>query len=373
MKRQRFFLAAVATCAVLASYAVPCVCVAQSYGYSEAQGQEICDPLPPSEFIVLPEGPRLGPSAAYKNTIFRIARSGRVLRIVDGLDASGLLLHDAVFNNVKIQDANFSGSALVNVDFRQAVFVRCDFSSAWLHRVRTDGYTRFIDCKFDDAYLMNIDLADTFGGALISAEELKETRNFKKKIGFSGVSVNHALDYSGLTFSYPDPHCTFACDAARALGFHDAFLESGRFENLDGDKLRQTRNFRQKIYQNLYFRPYLPAPFDGDKLSFRGFDFSNSILVDVLFKRVDLTAASFENAALKNADFTECVGLTLEQMESTWNWKAGRMDLIKLPPELQAQVDAALAKEAAQATEAEASPETAPETQSETAPASETK
>ncbi|MBR4102443.1 MAG: pentapeptide repeat-containing protein, partial [Thermoguttaceae bacterium] len=105
---------------------------------------------------------------------------------------------------------------------------------------------------------------------------------------------------------------------------------------------------------------YLPEPFHRDILSFRGFDFSNSILVDVLFKRVDLTAASFENAALKNADFTECVGLTLEQMESTWNWKAGRMDLIKLPPELQAQVDAALAQDAAQAPETEASPETEP-------------
>jgi len=34
-----------------------------------------------------------------------------------------------------------------------------------------------------------------------------------------------------------------------------------------------------------------------------------------------------------------------------------------LPPELQAQVDAALAKEAAQAPEAEASPETAPATE----------
>ena len=77
MKLQRFFLAAVATFAFVASCAVPVVCVAQSYGYSEAHGKEICDPLPPSEFIVLPEDPRHGPSGAYENTIFRIARSGR--------------------------------------------------------------------------------------------------------------------------------------------------------------------------------------------------------------------------------------------------------------------------------------------------------
>ena len=89
------------------------------------------------------------------------------------------------------------------------------------------------------------------------------------------------------------------------------------------------------------------------------------------FDGVDLTDANFTNAALIDCDD---IYLTLDQLKTTWNWQVQRLTLIGFPAgKVRPEIAAQLAKEAAQAPEAEASPETAPETQSETAPASETK
>jgi hypothetical protein len=39
------------------------------------------------------------------------------------------------------------------------------------------------------------------------------------------------------------------------------------------------------------------------------------------------------------AEFINCTGLTVEQIKSTWNYKNGKMDRIKLPPDIQKALD----------------------------------
>ncbi|MBR5243216.1 MAG: pentapeptide repeat-containing protein, partial [Thermoguttaceae bacterium] len=86
------------------------------------------------------------------------------------------------------------------------------------------------------------------------------------------------------------------------------------------------------------------------------------------FRNVDLTGADFTDAVLYDCKFHERTIITLEQLQSTWNWKNGRVSLIFiegvycLAPDVKKAVDAQIAKEAAQAPEAEASPEPATET-----------
>jgi hypothetical protein len=123
MKLQRFFLAAVATFAFVASYAVPCVCVAQTWDYSEAHGKEICDPLPPESYAVFADG--------------------GVEKIVDGANLSQRVVASLMIVNTKIENVDFSGSTILGGSFDQAVLVRCNFSGTFLRGGFCDNYTKF--------------------------------------------------------------------------------------------------------------------------------------------------------------------------------------------------------------------------------------
>jgi O-phosphoseryl-tRNA(Cys) synthetase len=51
--------------------------------------------------------------------------------------------------------------------------------------------------------------------------------------------------------------------------------------------------------------------------------------------------ANFTDAIISGCIFTNNVkNLTVEQIKSTWNYKVGRMDGIKLPPDIQKALDA---------------------------------
>lgn len=322
MKRQRFFLAAVATLAFLASAFVPCVCVAQTWGYSEAQGQEICDPLPPESYAVFADG--------------------SVEKIVDGANLSQRVVASLMICNTRVENVDFSGSTILRGSFDQAVLVRCNFSGTFLRGAFCDNYTQFVDCVFDDALL------DGFNCDALSAKQLKKTRNFKRPSSLAEAKSGK-IPPERLYMRLYDVRCA-------DLDFSFAYLR-GSYRGLSARQLRQTLDFHHKIYRELRV-----VASGAPLLDYRDFDFSRSSFVECQFVDLDFTGADFTDAA-----FHECSlsgrGLTLEQMKSTWNWKARRMDLLSLPPELQAQVDAQLAKEAAQAPEAEASPETAPETE----------
>ena len=363
MKRQRFFLAAVATFAFVASCAVPCVCVAQSYGYSEAHGKELVDPMPPTSHIIV---------------------RGKPIKLENGLKLYDHKLHGTQIYNVRLENVNFTGCDFFGADFRQAIFVRCNFSRALLTYIRSDEYTTFIDCNFEDAIL------EAFDATTLTLDQLKATRSYKEKtikcLDFHWPTDHDfsefVLDYvSRGSWNVPPPfHQGKATFDAAGLDLTGTVLK-GQFTNLSAAQLKQTENFKKKRYENISFLNWR-IPYND----YRKFDFSGSILARCYFpNNTDLSDADFTDAILYDCVFegptslknpsllkqsqTLQNSLTLDQLKSTGNWKIGRMDLIKLPPELQAQVDAALAKEAAQATEAKASPEP----QSETATAPETK
>ena len=347
MKLQRFFLAAVATCAFIASYAVPCVCVAQDYGYSEAHGKEICDPLPPSTHIV--------------------AFNGRSSPIEKGGKLSGQDFRGAKIHNVKVEEVNFSYCNFTGADFRQTIFVRCNFSNAILSNIQADDLTTYVDCNFDDAVIKDFDARS------LTLAQFQGTRSYKEKkltrVRFSDTPYQH--DFSGFTLDYssaPNSSSHIYFYAAQR-DFTNASLK-GVFCGLTAEQLKQTKNFQISRYEDLHIIN-IPRNINAAPLDYRNFDFSRAFLKNCHFDGVDLTDANFTNAALIDCDD---IYLTLDQLKTTWNWQVQRLTLIGFPAgKVRPEIAAQLAKEAAQATETEASPETAPETQSETAPASETK
>ena len=94
----------------------------------------------------------------------------------------------------------------------------------------------------------------------------------------------------------------------------------------------QTRNFRDGYFLNCDFlasapgsRPHINANFQ--KTAFVGCKFENHFTgFEPEFPKIDLTDCVFIDC-----DLTESKNLTLEQVKSTWNYKAGRMSLCKWP------------------------------------------
>ncbi|MBR2003793.1 MAG: pentapeptide repeat-containing protein [Thermoguttaceae bacterium] len=353
MKRQRFFLAAVATCAFLASCAVPVVCLGQSDIETTELGKNILEQSVPTNPLTddLDDDSRLAQST-HIACIARIPYDNpELIKLAFGLDLTEHNLIGSKITNVTLKDVNFTACDLTGADLRQAYFVRCNFSRAVLRDVKIDEYTRFIDCKFDGASFGGYDVQlyprEPFDASLLTEEQLKSTDYFSKKSIPAGYVP---LEFQGNSQGWGGIS-TMAFKDCADYDFTDIALQ-GEFRNLTAEQLKQTQNFKFRFYEHIVI-----GDGRGQRLDYRNFDFSKSIFCNCYLRNVDLTGADFTDAAFYECSLPSC-GLTLEQMKSTWNWKAGRMDLIKLPPELQAQVDAQIAKEAAQATEAQTSPET---------------
>ncbi|MDR1477930.1 MAG: pentapeptide repeat-containing protein, partial [Planctomycetaceae bacterium] len=54
----------------------------------------------------------------------------------------------------------------------------------------------------------------------------------------------------------------------------------------------------------------------------------------------DLTDVNFTDAVISKCDFGWLSNITIDQIKSTWNYKTGRMNGIKLPEEIQKTLDA---------------------------------
>lgn len=361
MKRQRLSLAAVATCAFVASYAVPCVCLTPP---PKGEPLNVQNPLPENPLVVsanLIEDDyiRLAPSSHLLVRGRDSLQSPRLIKLTNGLNLRRLDLVGAQINNIILEDVDFGGCDFTRADLRQAYFVRCDFSLAILRDVKTDEYTRFIDCKFHNASFGGYDVQlyprEPFDASLLTVEQLKSTDSFNQEIkptghGNSGF-YKSIYNWSAIpTMEFKD---------CADYDFTDIALQ-GEFRNLTAEQLKQTQNFQAGVYEHI-------AIGGGDQrrlLDYKNFDFSKAILRNCLFRNVDLTGADFTDAVLYDCKFHEQTIISLEQLQSTWNWKNGRVNLIFvegfycLAPDVKKAVEAQLAKEAAQATEAEASPET---------------
>ena len=116
------------------------------------------------------------------------------------------------------------------------------------------------------------------------------------------------------------------------------------FQGVDADDLYETNAWQ---IGNLAQLRFFPNPDNNLETNggLRGWDLSRQDLTGSKFEKLDLTDVNFTDAIITEALFIDSVGLTLEQLKSTWNWSAGRMDFVALPPELREEVDRALEEE----------------------------
>lgn len=78
----------------------------------------------------------------------------------------------------------------------------------------------------------------------------------------------------------------------------------------------------------------------------KGWNLAAQDLTGAKLERLDLTNVNLTDSVITDASFIDSIGLTVDQLKTTWNWRVRRMDDVKLPPELREEVDRALAAEA---------------------------
>ena len=142
--------------------------------------------------------------------------------------------------------------------------------------------------------------------------------------------------YEGVAFNYMDlSGWDFSKHSLRGAQFYYARLEGARFDDcdvrdawLDGrtmgiESLRATKSYREAAFRGTTFNGW----------DFGGFDFSRFNLTDCAFRFCILSDADFTDAVVSGADFRLCrrTPPTADQIRSTWNYKKGRMEGIRLP------------------------------------------
>ena len=208
-------------------------------------------------------------------------------------------------------------------------FQKANLSGATLHG------GDFSACDFTNAAIGNISLFD----ARITAKQLASTSDYKKHrlryMSFSSLhtfrpNIDGSIDLSGINLT----GTKFRGHLLDA-DFGDAIISKCFFDSaITKAHLCSTKNYREG---NLF----------GIRLwhiDLSGCDLSRQNLTGCEFVRCDFSSANFEDAVITDADFgkhrgSECIGLTLDQIKSTWNYKNNRMEGIVLPKEIAAALE----------------------------------
>ena len=234
------------------------------------------------------------------------------------IDRHGGKLKNIVFNN-----CNFLRSRIANV-----VFDNCTFRSSSFSRCKLDFDS--IDSSFDNVQFHNcyIDIPYTL---------LKQTKNFQDKkfcdcvLVFGKGKVPDNMDLSGFSFE----NIQLKGNIPSQTCFNDAYFSSvtlGIDYLFTSSQLQQTRNYRLGVFNNIGFKSSLCEGMD-----FKGMFFIRCSFYQNSMKNTDLTDARFVNCDLENV-----ADLTAEQVRSTWNYKHNQMKGLRLPTQLQSQMETEL-------------------------------
>ena len=231
---------------------------------------------------------------------------GEPALLEDGIDLTGKDLSGARINNVTLSHVNFHHAKLNGADLSQARFYRCNFQRVDLADVKAED-THFLECDFSDAYVGS---SLWFG---LSHEEFLSTRNYRSKLISDGFYKAQNDDFSNFTFNNAHIKNAWGCN------FTDArFIGNCSVAGMTKEQLISTWNYKNKDFTHT--KLLLNGEGRGD---LSGVDFSGCIFQSLSLGNYDLSEVDFTDAFLQEGlGVGRCVGLTMEQIQSTRNWKA---------------------------------------------------
>lgn len=197
---------------------------------------------------------------------------------------------------------------------------RYDFRGADLREATIVGGD-FTESDFTNADVSGI----TLRNCTIRFDQLAATKTFRsgmsRRILFDGAQIEGKADFSGVRLAGSRFSVSFASADFTGAEIRQCWL--GRA--ITQDHLRSTKSYHDGDLREVVFAA----------MGLSGFDFSGQNLTGCQFILCHLTHANFEDAVITGADFSPLEhsqsGLTPDQIKSTWNYKHGRMEGVRLP------------------------------------------
>ena len=228
------------------------------------------------------------------------------------------------FEDSELYDYNFDDATFQYIKVDELAYLEhCSFKNAvfWDGQILMRNKRRFKDCDFTNAYFRTNFILS------ISPDVFVQTRNYQLKElkmgAFSG-------DFENFDFSDYEISCSF-CPSITGAKFENAhFRKASIPAYFTQEQLKQTRNYRNGIFTEIQFLdPHRYAEYVPESL-FRELDISNMSFSNCRL-RGSFSGTNMTDTVFTESDLSTVEDLTLEQVKSTWNYKAGRMSLCKWP------------------------------------------
>ncbi len=200
-----------------------------------------------------------------------------------------------------------------------------DFSDADL-RGATLAYGDFTASTFKQAKIVSV----YFKSCKLNPDQIMETSTFAREDVF-GICFNFNTESRQIDFSNKQFYDVKFYSPLEFASFRGAGISNCDFGyGISIAQLSQTQSYQNGHLLNIGFfhSDFTKCRFDGQNLT-------GSRFLDC-----NLANASFENAVISDVQFgggifKESTGLTMKQIQSTWNYRNRRMETVKLPTYLE--------------------------------------
>ena len=237
---------------------------------------------------------------------------GAPVQLENGMDLSGKDLSGVRINNVTLSRVNFEGANLSGANLEQARFYGCNFRSADFTGANAE-LAFFPECDFSNARLAN---SRSFW---ITWDQYRSTKDIaSREITFDAHRFT-GINYTDFFFTNDAKVNAIRCNFYNAYFFGKCSIL-----NMSKEQLSSTQNHKIKEFPGSLS---LIAVERDVSTSLSGLDLSNCRIDCLSFEGYDLSGVDFTDARITNClRFINCVGLTPEQLQSTWNWKNGKFN-----------------------------------------------
>jgi uncharacterized protein YjbI with pentapeptide repeats len=269
---------------------------------------------------------------------------GEKLIITDNANLSGKDLSniDPIYQNMeedtdtRLRNVNFTGTNLSSATLN-AICENCSFREADMRGFNVGSYF-FKNCDFTDAQISQFG-KPTFIGRIVS-NQIRQTYSYKRRqlahVEATIDAQNDIHDFSDFDLRYSKLIFTNGKftpnEGSNSIEykFDRANIEGAHLTQISKEQLYSTQDYKFGSVNNVTFRYSEFSDANFNLINFTSCRFINS----------NLDRANFTNTVISDCDFTNAKNLTLDQVKSTWNYKNNHMTGIKLPAEIQKQLDA---------------------------------
>ena len=269
--------------------------------------------------------------------IFNMFISSAIAQLRDETFTDIPPLHYKMSNLILEFGDNITGFNFDNTYFRYievpcgADIHRCSFANCFFW-----GGSLYVGLQND---FTNSYFAPGFSTEGLSPEYFMQTINYTKKdIRFDLKGDDYRnFDFSDFTIS---SYFRVTIEGAK---FHNTWFKNAKIPKyLTQEQIKQTKNYQTGVFHGISFWEYYPYELKLIKVNVPSKPMPE---LQQIFQNLDISGMTFSfcelygsfsgtnmtDTVFTESDLSTVENLTLEQVKSTWNYKAGRMSLCKWP------------------------------------------